>query len=83
MTVENFLKFYKIKMVIHGDYYVHGILRNFIPNQSRIEILPFTKPNSEIFFKTEIIILVGKEKVDLDLQKFAEIVIDFWNYYQL
>ncbi|WP_158500760.1 hypothetical protein [Spiroplasma kunkelii] len=24
-----------------------------------------------------------KEKVDLDLQEFAEIVIDFWNYYKL
>ncbi|AXF96318.1 hypothetical protein SDAV_001351 [Spiroplasma phoeniceum P40] len=65
-------------MSTHGDYYyIRRILYNFILNQSRIENLPFPKPNSAIFFKTKIRVLVRKEKVDLDLQEFAEIVIDF------
>ncbi|RUO86707.1 hypothetical protein D9R21_01500 [Spiroplasma endosymbiont of Megaselia nigra] len=83
LTVENFLKFYKKNMRTDGDYYIRAILYNFRPNQSRNENLPFAKPNSAIFFKTKIRVLVGKEKVDLDLQEFAEIVIDFWHYYKL
>lgn len=51
---------------------IRSILYNFKPNQSRIENLPFPKPNSAIFFKTKIRVLVGKEKVDLYLQEFAE-----------
>ncbi len=83
LIVENFLKFYKKDIITDGDYYIRQIIKNFIPRTSTIDNLPFTKANNAIYFKTDIRFLVWKEKIDLDLQKLAEIVIDFWNCYKL
>lgn len=87
LTAENFLKLYKEhnKIILSEDkYYLKANITNFLPSNLTIENLPFKDKSSQWrTLKTPIKVLVPRDKVDQQLQQFAEKTMAFWRYYQL
>ncbi|WP_342256577.1 hypothetical protein [Spiroplasma endosymbiont of Poecilobothrus nobilitatus] len=87
LTAENFLKLYKEHnktILSENKYYLKADIRYFLPSNLTIENLPFKDKSPQWrTLNTPIKVLVPKDKVDQQLQQFAEKTMAFWRYYQL
>ncbi|ELL44176.1 hypothetical protein [Spiroplasma melliferum] len=86
LTAKNFLEFYKQhkNIISENNYYVKADIKYFLPGNLTIENLPFKDKTPQWRnLKTPIKVLVPKDKVDEQLQQFAEKIMAFWHYYKL